>query len=74
MALTGGNTQKIHDESAARLSDVLIKVFVDASCLQVTACSRSAWVSSDSSVTGRLFLSPGCRDWSNTSRRDESVR
>lgn len=74
MVLTGENTQKTHNESAAQLSEGGFKAFVDASSLQVKACTRLAWVSSDSSGTGLLYLSLGCRDWSNTSRRDESIR
>lgn len=41
---------------------------------QREVCTRSASVSSDSSAMGHSSLSPGCRVWLSTSRRDEPVR
>ena len=42
--------------------------------LQRKTCTRSASGSLDSSVTGRLHSSAGCRVWSSTSGRGGSVR
>lgn len=41
---------------------------------QREVCTRSASVSLDSSAMGHSSLSPGCRVWLSTSRRDEPVR
>lgn len=41
---------------------------------QREVCTRSASVSSGSSAMGHSSLSPGCRVWLSTSRRDEPVR